>query len=143
MAEFKGYLFGTVNEDNTLKTKFPNEYIQIDTYSTLPNSREELKAIRDDNTRNLTRVTASGTKSSFSFSTMDGLNKSDIEKILNFFTSAESDNLQRKIKLIYWNMEELRYKVSEFYRPDITYTLATISENDFECDEFEISLIEY
>lgn len=60
MANFEGYLFKSGSDI------FPHQYINYESYSTLPNSREEIKAYRDDNTRDLTRVTASGTKSSFS-----------------------------------------------------------------------------
>lgn len=139
MADFKGYLMKSTS-NNTI---FPHKYIQIDSFSTTPNAREEIKAVRDENTRDLTRVTASGTKSSITFSTLDGLNKSQVEEILNFFTSAETNALQRKLQLIYWNMEEMKYKTGYFYRPDITYQIREISNNDFICNEFEISLIEY
>ena len=139
MADFKGYLMKSTS-NNAI---FPHKYIQIDSFSTTPNAREEIKAVRDENTRNLTRVTASGTKSSITFLTLDGLNKSQVEEILNFFTTAETNALQRKLQLIYWNMEELKYKTGYFYRPDITYQIREISNNDFICNEFEISLIEY
>lgn len=137
MGDFQGYLF------KSNKRNFPNKYIQYSTYSTLPNSREEIKAYRDDNTRNLTRVTASGTKSSFSFKTRPNLNLTEVKDILKFFTESEESALERKIQLTYWNNEDLEYKTSYFYRADITYTIKQITDDNIIYDEMEISLVEY
>lgn len=137
MATFKGYLFKAGN------TIFPHQYIQYESYSTLPNSREEIKAYRDDNTRNLTRVTATGHKSSMSFKTRPYLHLADIEAILKFFKDNESNATERKITLEYWNNEDLEYKTSDFYRADITFEIMKITEDDIIYKEAEISLIEY
>lgn len=137
MTNFEGYLFKSGNDI------FPHQYINYESYSTLPNSREEIKAYRDDNTRDLTRVTASGTKSSFSFKTRPNLHLTDIEEILKFFTSHESSALERKIELTYWNNESLEYKTSNFYRADITFEIKQITDNDIIYNEAEISLVEY
>ncbi len=137
MAKFEGYLFKSGNDI------FPHEYIAYETYSTLPNSREEIKAYRDDNTRDLTRITASGTKSSFSFNTRPNLHLADVEKILEFFTSHESSALERKINLTYWNNESLEYKTSDFYRADITFDIKQITDSDIIYKEATISLVEY
>ena len=58
MANFEGYLFKkTVTQGtSTIDVPFPNRYIALDTWSSTPNQREEIKAYRDDNTRDLTRV---------------------------------------------------------------------------------------
>ena len=137
MANFKGYLFSANGNP------FPNKYIQYDTYSTLPNSREEIKAYRDDNTRDLVRVTAEGHKSSMSFKTRPDLHLVDVEEIIKFFTDNESDAKERKITLEYWNNETFEYLTSDFYRPDINFTIKKITENDIIYNEFEISLVEY
>ena len=137
MANFEGYLFKSGSDI------FPHQYINYESYSTLPNSREEIKAYRDDNTRDLTRVTASGTKSSFSFKTRPNLHLTDVEEILKFFTSHESSALERKIELTYWNNESLEYKTSNFYRADITFEIKQITDNDIIYNEAEISLVEY
>lgn len=137
MGDFQGYLFKSGD------AIFPHEYIQYESYSTLPNSREEIKAYRDDNTRNLTRITASGTKSSFSFKTRPNLHLADIKAILEFFTTHETSALERKINLTYWNNEDLEYKTSDFYRADITFEIKQITDNDIIYNEAEISLVEY
>ena len=137
MANFEGYLFKSGNDI------FPHEYIAYESYSTLPNSREEIKAYRDDNTRNLTRVTAQGTKSSMSFKTRGNLHLEDCQAILKWFTDHESNAQERKLTLTYWNNESLEYKTSEFYRADIKFEIKQISGNDIWYKEFEVSLVEY
>ena len=136
-AKFEGYLFKSGNNI------FPHQYMLYESYSTLPNSREEIKAYRDDNTRNLTRVTSSGTKSSMSFKTRPYLHLADIEAIKNFFYENETDHHERKITLTYWNNEDLEYKTSDFYRADITFEIMKITEDDIIYKEAEISLVEY
>ena len=47
MSAFKGYLLRAV----ATNTVFPNNYIVYEGWDSTPNQREEIKAIRDDNTR--------------------------------------------------------------------------------------------
>ena len=65
------------------------------------------------------------------------------EEIIKFFTDNESDAQERKITLEYWNNETFEYLTSDFYRPDINFTIKKITENDIIYNEFEISLVEY
>lgn len=139
-ATFKGYLL------KALKTGaiFPNAFIEIASFDSTPNAREEIKAERDDYTRDLIRVTAAGTKSSMSFNTM-ALHLNELESVLGFFTSGEepADKLQRKIHLEYWNDEDLAYKQGWFYRPNIKYTKREISNDDIIYEPIKIELVEY
>lgn len=137
MANFQGYLFKSGNDI------FPHKYISYESYDTLPNSREEIKAYRDDNTRDLTRITSQGTKSSFTFKTRDNLHLADIQIIRNWFTSHITNPLERKLTLTYWNNEELVYKTAEFYCADIKYTIKKITEDDIIYKAFEVSFVEY
>lgn len=138
MARFSGYLLKAVNTGAI----FPNKYIELGSFNSDPNNREEVKAVRDDYTRNLTRVTATGTKSSFSFTTLE-LDLNELEDVLQFFTNAEVDHLQRKIQLEYWNDEDLAYKTGYFYRPNITYTKKEITTNNIIYNPITIELVEY
>lgn len=122
---------------------FPNEYIAWESYESEPNHREEIKAYRDDNTRNLTRVTAEGTKTSLNFTTRANLHLADKQAIQEFFTSAESIALERKINLEYWNDEDNEYHTADFYRPDIKFKIKKITSDDIIYHELEIDLIEY
>lgn len=122
---------------------FPNEYIAWESYESEPNHREEIKAYRDDNTRDLTRVTAEGTKTSLNFTTRANLHLADQQAIQEFFTNAESIALERKINLEYWNDEDNAYHTADFYRPDIKFKIKKITADDIIYQALEIDLIEY
>lgn len=139
MSAFNGYLI----KATATGIIFPNKYIVYESWNSTPNSREEIKAWRDDNTRDLFRITAQGTKSSFSFNVRAGLHLSDKIAIQQFFTNAEVNHLERKIQLTYWNDEDNAYKTAYFYRPDIEFTIRKITDDDIIYKEFSISLIEY
>lgn len=145
MANFAGYLFkktvtvGTSSVD----VPFPNKYIALDTWDSTPNQREEIKAYRDDNTRDLVRVTAQGKKSKFSFKTRKKLHLAEKEEIQQFFTSSETDRNQRKIQLTFWNDEDNEYKTGYFYRPNMTFKIYKITDDDIIYDEMSFELIEY
>lgn len=138
MANFRGFLVGKNLTDKTL-----NSYIKAETYKSTPNAREEIKAYRDENTRNLHRVPAQGHKTSISF-TIRRLHKAEKEIVQNYFkTNGNSFNKERKIQLYYWNDEDNNYKQAYFYLPDIEFKIKKITDNDIIYDEFEVSLIEY
>lgn len=139
MSAFNGYLIKATDTGII----FPNKYIVYESWNSTPNSREEIKAWRDDNTRDLFRITAQGTKSSFSFNVRAGLHLADKISIQQFFTNAEVNHLERKIQLTYWNDEDNTYKTAYFYRPDIEFTIRKITDDDIIYNEFSISLIEY
>ena len=145
MANFEGYLFKkTVTQGTSIvDVPFPNRYIALDTWSSTPNQREEIKAYRDDNTRDLTRVTAQGKKSKFSFKTRKKLHLNEKKEIQQFFTSSEVDANQRKIQLTFWNDESNSYKTGYFYRPNMEFKIYKITDDDIIYDEMSFELIEY
>lgn len=136
---WNGYLFKAVSTG----TIFPHKYIDFGTWESTPNQREELKAYRDDNTRDLIRVTASGQKSVFQFKTRSNLTLAEKMEIQNFFTSAESDTTQRRITLQYWNDEINDYKTGDFYRPNLKFPIKRIENGTIIYDAITIDLIEY
>lgn len=139
MSIFRGYFLKAVNSGEI----FPNKYIQIDSWESNPKAREEIKAYRDENTRDLTRITASGTKSKWSFTTMPYLHLADKMAIQDFFVRNESDHLARRITLEYWNDESNQYEVADFYRPDTQFKIYEITSNDIIYDEFKVTGVEY
>ena len=142
---FEGYLFKktiTVGT-STLDVPFPNRYIALDTWESTPNQREELKAYRDDNTRELTRITAQGKKSVFKFKTRKKLHLAEKQEIQTFFTASETDPNQRKIQLTFWNEESNSYQTGYFYRPNMPFKVYKITDNDIIYDEMSFELIEY
>lgn len=137
MSSFKGYLLKSGNDI------FPHKYIQLNTWESTPNQREEIKAYRDDNTRNLTRVTAKGKKTVFSFVTIENLTLAQKKEIQLFFTSHETSALERKVPLTFWNDEENTYKTAYFYRPNMNFPIKKISENDITYGELKFEFVEY
>lgn len=139
MSGWAGYLIRATKTNQI----FPDTYIAYESYESEPNHREEIKAYRDDNTRDLTRITCQGTKSSINFTTRPNLHLADKQAIQAFFTNNESDALERKINLEYWNDEDNDYHIADFYRPDIKFKMKKISDTDIIYDEVTIDLIEY
>ena len=157
MGNFLGYFFKATKTN----VNFPNQYVKYDSYATTPNHREEIRAYRDENTRELYRITADGMKTKITFSTRENLHKADKEAIQSFFTNAEaqeSDSYtawkQRKVQLTYWNEEDGAYETSYFYRPNLQFKINHIeptnqvdsSDNviyDIIYDSLDMELIEY
>ena len=121
---------------------FNNEWLEWGSYSTKPNQREEIKAVRDDYTRDLTRITAPGTKTRIDFRVLSCSLETKME-IQSFFTADEVNELQRKIQLEYWNDEENVYKTGYFYRDNPEYTIRKATSDNIEYEGFEITLVEY
>lgn len=131
----------TVN--STVYLSFPMKYVAYNGVHLSPNVREEIKAYRDDNTRNLTRVTASGLKSGITIDIMGGLNNAAKKEIVAWFTSHESVALQRKISLLYYDADSDAYKTGTFYRANPDFDMLYTTENDIIWDAFTIELVEY
>ena len=140
---FEGYLFAVCDANFNVKKVFPNKYIQFNSWSSTPNQREEIKAYRDDNTRNLTRITAAGKKSVFSFKVRSPLHLEDKIIIQKFFTDYEIDKEQRKVNLRFWDDENNAYKTGTFYRPNMPFPIIKITDDDIVYGELTIDCIEY
>ena len=138
MANFRGYLLAGRNG-----SIFPHEYINYESWESTPNQREEIKAYRDENSRDLTRVTAAGKKSVFQFNTRPKLHLADKERILSWFNSVESNHDQRRLELVYWNEEDNAYKSGSFYRPDTKFPIKQILSDDIIYKETTINFVEY
>ena len=140
MATFNGYLI------RSTQRALPNEYIKFDSYSSTPNQREEIKAYRDEVTRELFRYTAEGMKTKITFTTRQ-LHKSQKEDLLAFFTESEVNAVERKVFLIFWDDENATYKSGYFYRPNMEFKIKQIVKNgnsyDIIYQELSFELIEY
>lgn len=125
-------------------TVFDNHFIQWDSYSSTPNQREEIKAYRDENTRDLYRITATGHKTKIEFSTIPYLNLFQKGLVQVFFATGTPDWNQRKVHLEYWNDEDNTYYTSYFYIPDIQFKVHHLDNwNNPVYESIEIHLIEY
>ena len=135
MGNFLGYLLKCNNNTD-------NSWLLASSYKSTPNQREEIKAIRDENTRDLTRVTAEGTKTVIQFQTLP-VDLAGKKKIQKFFNDAMTDKLQRKVTVTYWNDEDNDYKTSSFYLPDIEFNIDYIDETNIYYSPLTFKLIEY
>ena len=144
-SNWQGYLLKkTITQGtSTVDVVFPDKYIALETWEANNNQREEIKAYRDDNTRELTRITAQGKKSAYKFKTRKHLHLAEKMEIQEFFTSSEVDPDQRKIQLTIWNDETNSYFTSYFYRPNMPFKIYKISNDDIIYDEMSFELIEY
>ena len=136
---FSGYLL----KGKQTNTVFPHKYIVLKSWSSTPNQREELKAYRDDNTRNLVRITAEGKKSIFSFDTRDNIHLADKTAIHDWFYANETDHIARKMYLEFWDDENNVYKTGYFYRPNIALPIVRITADDIIYASMHIDFIEY
>ena len=139
---FRGYLIRAVLSNEVL----PLQYIKWDTYKTTPNQREEIKAYRDDNTRDLTRVTAEGKKTTMEFKLRDMW----LEDMMEFqgwlgrgIENLQEAHEQRKIELEFWDAEENVYRTAYFYVPNMDYTILRITDDSIRYKEQTIKFIQY
>lgn len=136
-TNFAGYLLASGND------ALPLQYIDWNSYDSNPDQREEIKAERDDNTRNLIRVTASGRKTAIHFKTRENLNLEEKIAFQTWFYNHETDHNERKIPLTFWNEETNAYDSGDFYRPNMKFPIKKIEGNNIIYGAMEFDLIEY
>lgn len=136
MSEFRGYLLR--NEQGETIDK----YIQLDTYKSTPNQREEIDAYRDDNTRALYRETADGMKTAISFTSMP-VDLAGKMAIQSFFNNATVIAKERKVYLTYWNDEDNQYESSYFYIANYYFKIIRITEDNIFYEAIDFDLVEY
>lgn len=139
MNNFKGYLLKAVKTGQL----FPAQYIDAGSWYSIPSQREEIKAYRDENTRNMTRITAAGRKSLWSFSTLEGIHLEEKMEIQKFFTDNENDADQRRITLEFWNDETNSYQTGDFYRPNMNFPIKEYTQTDIIYKALKIEGVEY
>lgn len=145
-TNWNGYLLKAVKTNK----KFPDKYINFESWDSTPKQREELKAYRDDNTRNLTRVTAEGMKSKFSFRTRPDITLEDKIVIQKFFTDAMEEETdpteakkQRKVELQYWDDDSNKYSTGTFYIPNMNFPIRKITDDTIYYNEMTFTFVEY
>ena len=134
-TQFRGYLLKFGN------TILPHEYIQIDTYQSIPNQRIELSAYRDSNT-DLHRVTSQNYKTTIKFDTM----YLTLEQKIDLQTKMQAglvNATERKYQVNYWNDEDNQYDTKYFYIPDVAFLIHSITENDILYNPVSFEFIQY
>lgn len=138
---FRGYLIKALLSDEV----FPHQFLQYNTYKSTPNQREEIKAYRDDNTRDLTRVTAEGKKSKIEFKTRS-LHLAEKMALQGWIGRGEADTTiaheHREIELEFWDDEENAYASGLFYIPNIDYEIIHITDEDIIYKEITFKFVE-
>lgn len=114
---------------------FPNKYIALDTYISIPNQQTDLDAYTDADGylhRNVLPHTAS--KIEFNTPLLDLAKKQSMQSLI-----------PTRVKLIleYWNDEENIYKIGNFYVPSISYSIYRTTEKDIIYNPIRIAFIEY
>ena len=132
---FGGYLIKCGN------TEIPSNFINEKTFVATPNMRFEKKAQRDANVL-LHRVTSPNVKQVISFQTTP-MNESEKSQLLTIFKNAYTIDIQRKLPITYWNIEDGAYKTITCYIADIEYTIRQITSNDVYYEPFTVNFIEY
>lgn len=134
-TRFRGYLLKFGN------TILPHEYIQIDTYQSIPNQRIELSAYRDNNV-DLYRVTSQNYKTTIKFDTMP----LTLEQKIDLQTKMQAglvNATERKYQVNYWNDEDNQYDTKYFYIPDVAFPIHSITENDILYNPVSFEFIQY
>lgn len=135
MSAFQGYLLKGIQTN----TVFPSKYIKLETWDSTPRQKEYLKAYRDDNTRNLTKIAARGRKSTFKF-TIPKTNLREREEIKAFFEGNQ--DLAEDLQLQFWDDLNLTYRTGSFYMPNLSFKIVEHSKTDIQYDELAVEFIE-
>ena len=138
-AVFKGYLLKNVSNGQI----FPNKYIEWGSWESNPKQREEVKAYREQNSRLLHRVTATGKKSTIQFKIRSNLHLADIEAIKDWFWSAEINHDERKMQIEFWDDSTLVYRTITVYRANPKFKIIGITDDDLIYDGQTVDLVEY
>jgi hypothetical protein len=136
---FKGYLIKSVASGKI----FPNEYINYESWESNPNQREEIKAYREENSRDLHRITASGRKTALKFDTRPNLHLADIRVIKKWFSDAESNADERKMDIEFWDDDKSLYREITVYRANPKFKIKKITDDDIIYLSQTVDLIEY
>lgn len=135
MSDFSGYLLKFGN------TVFPHEYLQFKTYKPVPNQRTELSAFRDNNNY-LHRNTSPNHKTTLKFTTIP-VNLAQKKEIQNAMMDGLINGKERKYHITYWNDETNQYVSADFYMPDITYTIVSITDDSINYEPISYEFIQY
>lgn len=124
----------------------PLQHIAWESFKITPNQREETKAYRDENTRDLTRVTADGMKTAMECKTRP-LWLEEMNELQTWINTAIPDDpeyrKQRKLQLEYWDPEENAYKQGWFYISNLDFTIIKTTDTRLKYKEQTIKMVEY
>ena len=122
MSNFAGYLLkahnGTVLD----------QYLAVGGYKDTPDQRQDKDSYRDGYGV-LHRNVLPYVSTSLEITTLDGLTDDQILAFKNAIATGLLNGPERKVKLYYWNSEDMAYYEDTFYMPDMTFTINRIVGN--------------
>lgn len=134
---FNGYLI----KKPSANVYFPEDLIVYSSYQVTPNIRQDKDPMRDLSGV-LHRAVVSARPSTIKFST-PVLHVSDLQRIQNFFSSCMVSEAERKIRIQFWDVDTVGYKIETMYIPDVTYTIVYHTSDDVIYAPVEFELIGY
>lgn len=120
----------------------PNKYIVMDTYKCTPDQRQDVDSYRDLN-QDLQRNVAPHTKSIVQFNTRAGLSETSLRTLIDLIQNNFENDLERKIRLEYFNTDTGNYSTGYFYMVQPNYQIIRAERNELFYNTMEIKFIEY
>lgn len=119
-----------------------DRYIQQDSYSTVPDQRLDKNSYRDGYGE-LHRTVLTYVSTTLTFSTISGLTLAEKEKLQLHILSGLESEIERKVRLLYWNDERNEYVTDTLYMPDVTYKVKRRTRKTIYYDSVEYKFIGY
>ena len=137
---FSGYLIKVLGNTDA---EVPLNRIKLASYKTTPSQRMESEAGRAV-TGLLHRTTVEHTSTKIEFETPPMTN-TELQEFLSIFRDRWSNELERRLDIMYYNEEEDDYILADVYMPDIEYLISRIdtTTNTIYYDSFRVAFIEY
>lgn len=135
MADFQGYFITSSNG------VFPEQYIDWNSYKSIPNSVSELNSYVNSNNL-LVRKVAKGKRSKIEFTTRP-INDVELNEIWNWIRANMVVVNEKALNIIAWNEEEHCYKQYKVYVPDVTYGAKKHDQNHIYYDGIRFAFITY
>jgi hypothetical protein len=136
MGEFKGYFI-----TSSKAGKFPEKYINYDTYKSTPDSISELNSSVNSNNV-LVRKTAKNRRSKIEFNTRP-ITDTELAEIWAWIESNITNKLEDRLDIIAWNERRHCYMKYDVYVPDITYSGKGINDTGIKYDSIRFAFITY
>ncbi len=137
---FSGYLIKVLGNTDA---EVPLDRIKLASYKATPSQRMESEAGRAV-TGLLHRTPVEHTSTKIEFDTPPMTN-TELQEFLSIFRNRWSNELERRLDIMYYNEEEHDYILADVYMPDIEYTISRIdtATNTIYYDSFRVAFIEY
>ncbi|MCM1112866.1 MAG: hypothetical protein NC399_06385 [Muribaculum sp.] len=139
-GKFQGWLikFGGV--------ELPNSFLLADGWESTPNQRLEIDAYRDAAAL-LHRVTAEDYKTQLKLNIREMTleERMAFDAVVGLAELPADERRQRRVRITYWNDEDLDYKSGVFYFSDTKYCIHYVDEDrkNIEYNSFTVTLTEY